>query len=103
VAEKFVRLDPNERDFYLTTQGWAYPQLGQWQEAISVLPRSTPFPWVHLWLAVDYVELGRDDAARAEIAQLLKLDPQYSLKIGATEFPANQQHAATDLRKAGLN
>jgi adenylate cyclase len=102
-AERFIRLDPNERVYYLNTQGWAYSQLGRWQEAISVLPRSTPFPWVHLWLAVDYVELGRDDAARAEIARVLKLDPQYSLKIGVTEFPANQQRAAADLHKAGLN
>jgi adenylate cyclase len=103
-VEKAVRLNPGQRDLYLREQGWAYSQLGRWQEAISVLKRATiNYPWPHVWLAVDYVELGRDDAARAEVAEILRLNPQFSDKIGGAAFPANRERAIADLRKAGLN
>ena len=86
-------------------QGVVYSQLGRWQEAVSILNRLLPSKkiWPHVWLAADYVELGRDDAARAQIAEVLKLDPQFSLKQGlAAVFAADQTRAAADLRKAGL-
>jgi len=103
-AEKFIRLDPRERGFYLWSQCSAYSQLGRWQEAVSIVKGLPPptNPWFYVWLAVDYVELGRLDAARAEIAEVLKLEPQFSLKLGLAAFPTEQTRAAADLRKAGL-
>jgi tetratricopeptide (TPR) repeat protein len=103
-AEKFIRLDPRERGVYLWFQCLAYSQLGHWQEAVSIVKRLPPptSPWPHVWLAVDYVELGRDDAAKAEIAEVLKLEPQFSLKLGLAAFPTEQTRAGADLRKAGL-
>ncbi len=91
---------------YLSEQGRAYTQLGRWQEAISSLkaylaahPREV---WPHVDLAVDYIELGQDAAARAEVAKILRLNPQISLKMGvAGELPAHRERAA-DLSKAGL-
>ncbi|MBV8361105.1 MAG: tetratricopeptide repeat protein, partial [Deltaproteobacteria bacterium] len=102
-AEKAMRLDPKSTDFYV--RGWAYAQLGRWRESISALKRLSPSnnPRPHVWLAVDYVELGRDDDARAEIAELRKLNPQLSMKMGVAAFPADEERAAADLRKAGLN
>ena len=77
---KAIRLDPKlyvYTPLLLSEQGWAYSQLGRWQEAISAIKPLPPFasnnPWLHVRLAVDYVELGRDDAARAEIAEVRKL------------------------------
>jgi adenylate cyclase len=110
-VEKGVRLDPHNHK-YLFQQGWAYTQLRRWEEAISVLKHFlTSHPdhfGSHLCLAVDYVELGRDDAARAEAAEVLRINPQFSLEV---TFPtvgpkgkalaANERFAA-DLRKAGL-
>ena len=99
-VEKAIRLNPRQPPQWWDSnlqsiQGWAYSQLGRWQEAISDLKRLPPSasndPWLHVWLAVDYVELGRDDAARAEIAEVLKLNPQFSLKIGVTRFPADEK------------
>ena len=88
-------------------EGWAYSQLGRWQEAISALKRLPPSaynnPWLHVQLAVDYVELGRDDDARAEIAEARNLNPQFSLKMGLAAFPADEERAAANLSKAGLN
>jgi adenylate cyclase len=109
-----IRLNPKSTDLYV--QGWAYAQLGSWQKSISALKRLDDVcarscgyfspsnnPWPHVWLAVDYVELGRDDTAKAEIAEVLKLNPQFSVKFGVAGFPVDQEHAAADLHKAGLN
>jgi Flp pilus assembly protein TadD len=91
---------------YLYEQGRAYTQLGRWQEGISALKGySAVRPgevWPHVDLAVDYIELGQDNAARAEVAEILRLNPQFSLKMGvAGELPAQRERAA-DLSKAGL-
>jgi hypothetical protein len=34
---------------------------------------------------------------------MLRLDPQFSAKIGGAAFPASRERAIADLRKAGLN
>jgi hypothetical protein len=90
---------------FMAPQGWADSQLGRWQQAISILERAwiAKNLWPHVCLAVDYVELGRDDAARAEVAEILRLDPQFSSKIGSAAFLADRERAVADLRKAGLN
>jgi tetratricopeptide (TPR) repeat protein len=104
-AENAVRLDPSRGVFCSFMRGWSYSQLGQWEKAIALL-KGNPFsngPWPHVWLAVDYIELGQAEAARAEIAEVLRADPQFSLKLGLAAFPVMQLRAAADLRKAGLN
>ncbi|MBV8360500.1 MAG: tetratricopeptide repeat protein [Deltaproteobacteria bacterium] len=106
VVKEGIRLDPSRPKLFTGPQSWACSQLGRWEEAISVLkryPHINTDSWPHVWLAVDYVELGRDDAARAEVAEILRLDPQFSAKIGGAAFPANRERAIADLRKAGLN
>lgn len=63
--------------------------------------------WAHAYLAVDYLELGHDDAARAEVAEVLRLDPKFSVE---TIFPTGSLQSKVpnidrfdgDLRKAGL-
>jgi adenylate cyclase len=110
-VEKGALLDPHN-DIYLAEQGWAYTQLGRWEEAITVLKRfSTSHPndlGAHIFLAVAYVELGRDDAARAEAAEVLRINPQFSLEeTYPTSGPkgkvlADNERFAADLRKAGL-
>jgi tetratricopeptide (TPR) repeat protein len=95
-VEKAMLLYPFH-DFY--EQGVAFTELGRWEEAISVLKRISDYsPWPHVWLVIDYVELGRDDVARAEVAEVLRLDPQFSLKM--TDHWNKRFHA--DLRRAGL-
>ncbi|HEV3110479.1 MAG TPA: winged helix-turn-helix domain-containing protein [Candidatus Binataceae bacterium] len=92
---------------YLYQQGRAYTQLGRWQEAIFALKRYlAAHPdevWPHVDLAVDYAKLGHDNAARAEVGEILRLNPRLSLETAvAGEFPAQRERAA-DLSKAGLN
>lgn len=101
--EKAMRLAPNEWAFE-GEQGRALSQLGRWQDSISSQPaaglqlQQSLAP--HVWRAVDYVELGRDDAARAEVAEVLKINPEFSLKIGIAAFPTNEERAAADLHKS---
>jgi adenylate cyclase len=110
--QEAARLDPRNADIYLFEQGRAYSELGRWGESISALKgflTSRPtFFWAHLWLAIDYIELGHDDAARAEATEVLRLNPQFS---PAPFFPtvgrkgkilADNERFAADLRKAGL-
>jgi adenylate cyclase len=105
--EKGMRFDPGNRGGYLWLQGHAYSQLGRWEDAISAfksfLGRYPQQVLPRVELAVDYIEVGRDDDARAEVAEALRLDPQFSLKMGVEdEFPMDKERAVADLRKAGL-
>jgi Flp pilus assembly protein TadD len=84
---------------YLYEQGRAYTQLGRWQEGISALKRHLAIHpgevWPHVDLAIDYVELGQDHGAQAEMAEILRLNPQFSLEMGiAAELPEYRWLAA---------
>jgi len=111
-AEKAIRLDPGNRDRYLMEQGHAYNQLGRYEDAIPVFKRYLALHpdifWAHVGLAVDDIELGHDDAARGEAAEVLRLNPQFSLEmINRTVGPkgkvlAGNARWSADLHKAGL-
>jgi tetratricopeptide (TPR) repeat protein len=75
-VEKAMRLDPRNRHYYQFEQGFAYTQLGRYEEAIPIfkdtLPRD-PNIWSHVFLVDDYIELGRENAARAEAAEVERM------------------------------
>jgi tetratricopeptide (TPR) repeat protein len=114
--EKARSLAPNRIEC-LWTEGISYTRLGRWHEAIAALKgylaRYPDQIQPHVELALNYVEVGRDDAARAEVAEALRLYPQFSLKMGVEseshldnsvgQFNLDKERVASDLRKAGLN
>jgi TolB-like protein/Tfp pilus assembly protein PilF len=110
LAEKAMRLDPRNRDLYLFFQGKSYNQMGRYQEAIPMLKRHLArYPnnvGAHSHLVVDYTELGREDEARAEVAEVLRISPQFSLDVWMRMIPfkdpAWQKRYYADLRKAGV-
>jgi TolB-like protein/DNA-binding winged helix-turn-helix (wHTH) protein/Tfp pilus assembly protein PilF len=110
LAEKAMRLDPRNRDFYLFHEGWAYTQMGRYAEAIPVLKRHLArypnYVGDHLLLVVDYTELGREDEARAEAAEVLRISPDYSVDRWMQHSPQKDQaflkRLIADMRKAGL-
>jgi hypothetical protein len=57
-------------------------------------------------LVVDYTELGREDEARAEAAEVLRISPDFSMDDMKRANPQKDQtvanRAQADLRKAGL-
>jgi tetratricopeptide (TPR) repeat protein len=115
-VEKAVHLDPGNRENYYSVdgspQGWALTSLGRYEDAIPKFKLDRGFHpdlfWVHLGLAIDDVELGHDDAARAEAAEVLRLNPQFRVEmVFPTVGPkgkvlAQQVRWDADLRKAGL-
>ncbi len=106
-AQKTMRLDPVRPDFYAYGAGIAYYQMGRYPEAITALKRTlTAYPnnlVAHLVMAASYVELGRDQDARAEAAEIERISPEY---IVASWPPVKDQAASkrfeSALRKAGL-
>jgi tetratricopeptide (TPR) repeat protein len=111
-AAQALRLQPELRaaDVHLSWVGAAYAVAGRYAEARAPLqryltryPNSLP---VHLTLAVVYSELGQAAEARAEAAEVLRLNPNFSLEVHKQRMPIKdpavlERHLAA-LRKAGL-
>ena len=83
---------------------------GRYEEAISAekkaLERSPNSPIPHIWLAGTYSMMGREKEARAEAAEVLRIDPKFSLDYHAKTLPLKDQSkieiVVNSLRKAGL-
>jgi adenylate cyclase len=90
--------------------GIAYYLAGRPEEAIAPLKqyraRYPNFLNAHLTLAAAYSELGREAEARAEGAEVLRLNPNFSLEVYKQRAPINDpamlERQLAALRKAGL-
>jgi adenylate cyclase len=109
--EKGLQLDPlsRMRGVCLTTLGQAYRLMGKYEEALSPLRKALGFLdyWnTHLQLAAIYSELGRELEAQAEVAEVVRTNPQMSLEIlrrmSVQKDPAVLERFLAALRKAGL-
>ena len=109
-AKKGVRLNPRQPVLCLTQLGLAYLSMGRFREARSIFEetfaKSPNQPAGYMLKAIADVEMGRNDDARAEAAEVLRLSPLYSLATWQQAYPlkdaALQQRWRADLRKAGL-
>jgi TolB-like protein/Tfp pilus assembly protein PilF len=110
VLEAYMRLDPFHEPVASCFVGYAYFMLGDYSRALRVLQdfvsRVPQAGFGHSWLAATYAQLGQIDEACAEVAEVLRLRPGYT--IGASRRIAPFRHAKDDkhyfdaLRKAGL-
>jgi tetratricopeptide (TPR) repeat protein len=105
-----LRLKSFIADEHLASVGTAYAVAGRYAEARIPLQRYlSRYPNIlpaHLMLAVVYSELGQAAKARAEAAEVLRLNPKFSLAVHRQRMPIKdpvtlEQHLAA-LRKAGL-
>ncbi len=109
-AEKGMRLNPRHPGYCLIMVAGAYMCMGRFEEARSTFEQALVIqpndPAMHMWLAIVDVELGRNDDARAEAAEVLRLSPHYSLatwqQVYQNKDPALPERWLADLRKAGL-
>jgi tetratricopeptide (TPR) repeat protein len=110
MAEQALRRKPDVPDEHLNSIGTAYDLVGQLEEAIAplkqYLTRYPNFLGAHLTLAAVYSELGREAEAHAEAAEVLRLNPKFSLAVHKERVPIKdpatlERHIAA-LRKAGL-
>jgi TolB-like protein/Flp pilus assembly protein TadD len=109
-AAHALRLHPVVADEHLDSVGTAYAMAGRYAEAVAPLQRSlSRYPNVlhgHLMLAAVYSELGKEAEARAEAAEVLRINPQFSLEVHRQRMPIKdpavlERHLVA-LRKAGL-
>ena len=106
--QEAIRLDPALADLFDIEVGSAYLQAGHYQEAISAYKHSsTSLSTVlssHLGMAVAYTELGHDRDAQAEAAEVIRLNPHFTLPRPElwNKNAAWGRRVDTDLRKAGL-
>jgi adenylate cyclase len=62
---------------------------------------------VHIFLAASLAQLGQLDEARAEAAEVLRIDPKYTIagtarRLALFKRPEDAVHMFDGLRKAGL-
>jgi TolB-like protein/class 3 adenylate cyclase/predicted Zn-dependent protease len=97
-------------DFHLANVGTAYSLAGRPEEAIAPLKQYlTRYPNIlgpHVTLTAVYSELGKEAEARVEAAEVLRINPTFSLEVHRQRAPikdpaALERHLAA-LRKAGL-
>jgi tetratricopeptide (TPR) repeat protein len=97
-------------DMYLKAVGNAYAVAGRYEEARAplqrFLSRYSNILSAHLTLAAVYSELGQEAEARAEAAEVLRLNPHFSLPVHRQRMPIKdpavlERHIAA-LHKAGL-
>src|SRR5262249_742593 len=109
-AAQAQRLKPEHADYHLASVGTAYAVAGRYEEARAPLQRYLSrypnFLPAHLTLAPVYSELGQAAEAQAEAAEVLRLNPNFSLEVHRQRMPIKDQavlerHIAA-LRKAGL-
>jgi len=104
------RLKSEGGDEDLIGVGGAYVVAEHYEEARAPLQRFlSDYPNIlpaHLMLAAVYSELGQDADARKEAAEVLRLNPKFSLAVHKQRMPIKdpavlERHIAA-LRKAGL-
>ena len=112
LVRKAMRLDPYYPSSYLELLGGVYLQMGEYEkavEAFKMLVVREPHRIVgHLGLAIAYIRLGRKEQARSEVAEVLRLFPEYSLEVFRKQAhwthmdPAVVESGIEALREAGL-
>jgi len=114
LGERALRLSPYSSPWYLIILDDAYRGAGRYEEALTIGKRHlsrcrigecSPFP-AHLGLAATYIGLGQVEEARAHVAELLKIEPGFSLdnarKMISYKDPVQVDRALDILRQAGL-
>jgi TolB-like protein/cytochrome c-type biogenesis protein CcmH/NrfG len=108
--ERAMRLDPKCVELPLTQLGTTYVMMGRYEEAIEALRKSLGIKprnlaaWITLVMA--YSSLDRMEEARAAAAEVLKLNPNFSVEPFSKAMPYKNPETAKfmvdALRKAGM-
>ncbi len=108
--KKAIRLNPIPPNIYLYSLGIAYCWTGQYEEAITWCEKAVRHEpnslWAHMMMAAVYSLSGQDEEARVEAAEVLRINPKFSLKKWEKRAPykkkADNERFIGALRKAGL-
>ena len=110
LIKRAMRLNPKYPVWYLLNLGHAYFLMGRYEESIAVLKRAlirNPHVWpAHVYLAASYIALGKEKEARAEAAEIVRINPNFSLETMRQKLPYKEQAVLArlfeGLRKAGV-
>jgi adenylate cyclase len=106
-----IRLNPIPPNIYLFSLGLSYALTGQYDEAITwcekAVRQEPNSASAHLFMTSIYGQAGHDKKARIEAAEVLRINPKFSLeKLAKSLTYKNQEDAErtfiAPLRKAGL-
>ncbi|MDH4267195.1 MAG: tetratricopeptide repeat protein, partial [Deltaproteobacteria bacterium] len=109
--QKVIRLNPFGKFTLYRGLGVALRNTGRFEEAIAAFKKAiqgSPNDIMsHLGLAAAYSKMGREEEALAEAAEVLKINPKFSLDSYAKRLPPPMDQSRRDeyintLRKAGL-
>jgi adenylate cyclase len=111
IAKAQMRLDPFHPHFAPLIVGEAHYLLRQYHEAQRWLRQATGrapnHQYGHAFLAATYAQLGQLEEARAEAAEVLRINPDYTIgktqkRVSNLKQAEDVEHLADGLRKSGL-
>jgi len=110
IAKAQMRLDPFHPHFAPLIAGVAYYLLKEYREAQRWLREATGrapnHQYGHAFLAATYAQLGQLDDARAEAAEVVRVNPKYTIgaqkSVSILKRADDSDHLVDGLRKAGL-
>jgi adenylate cyclase len=110
IAKTQMRLDPFHPHFAPLIAGIAYYLLKEYSEAQRWLREATGrapnHQYGHAFLAATLAQLGRVEDARAEVAEVLRVNPKYTIgtqkHVSILKRAEDSDHLVDGLRKAGL-
>ena len=108
--QKAIRLNPFGTTAIYLNFGNALRHTGRDEEAVSAYKKAIQLSpdniIAHLLLAVTYIKMGREKEARAEAAEVLRINPKFSVDNFAKALPYKDQSVIERIieasRKAGL-
>jgi len=110
VLRKAIRLNPFGPDWYYLIYGMAFRMVGKFEESVSaykkVLQSGPNNIFAHIGLTATYSMMGREQEASAEAAEVIRINPKFSLDAYAKRQIYKDQSEVNKLvdalRKAGL-
>jgi adenylate cyclase len=110
IIQKAIRLNPLGSTSAFVALGLAYTLTDRFEEAVSAyqqaILRSPDNIFAHLCLASAYIRMGQEKEAGLEAAEVLRINPNFSLDNFAKVLPFKNQSVVDiligDMRKAGL-
>jgi adenylate cyclase len=110
-VERHMRSDPFHVPLAPGHLGLAHYMLKQYSQALPFLrecvSRAPNFRAGHVWLAATFAQLGNIEQARAEAAEVLRIESTYTIegtqaRLSGFKRPEDAEHFFDGLRKAGL-
>ena len=108
ILKRAIRLNPYPPSRYFHNLAWSYNELEKYEAAITAARKAVSIQpndiFAHLALVYAYSLLGREEEARAQVAEVLRINPKYCLRRGKgrRKNPAVSERFRDIWRTAGL-